>query len=424
MKDAWPRASTLSKRFKALVSRLLKVNMQKVLGDGHTPSGQKDGHAAAAVGVWSKRDQAAFLRTVMTYVVPDWPASNCSGSLPSPLVAQLQTFRKRWSGLAKKTDQELVAFGQELISRCEALVAKTAKSELEQTGVVTLVLSETKARKVLDRIQLLRSIAFVLSCTPEEELTKRGSRIKQRSSLPGWWEVGRDDIQLLVGVIKHGFGRWEALKADPSMLWCSGMPQAEGSDGGLVQFPREKALEDRCRFLVDFLLSQPPAPSSEVRSLPPVAKKRGKISYQRKLTGGVLVDTPKHRRENNTTKMENVQPANKQGRAAREVEREAAAVRKDHSKEKHRPAASITSQPADLDTQTKSRLPKRKLGSSNKDSSRSTARCETVVSTFFSPATKPPPAKRALALRDAPKRVREASSPSSTMRKTRSIRPK
>ena len=66
-------------------------------------------------------------------------------------------------------------------------------------------MSASKARQILDRIDLLSKIREEILSHPH--LEERLSLCKPSGDTPDWWQPGRHDKELLLGAAKHGLGR-------------------------------------------------------------------------------------------------------------------------------------------------------------------------------------------------------------------------
>lgn len=65
---------------------------------------------------------------------------------------------------------------------------------------------------------------------------------------PGAWWGRAQDRSLVVGVRKHGFGQWDAIRADPDLAFYGFVEQpsaAPSSQSGLIKWPSAGALARR-----------------------------------------------------------------------------------------------------------------------------------------------------------------------------------
>jgi hypothetical protein len=66
------------------------------------------------------------------------------------------------------------------------------------------------------QFELLRAVIAAASPSPAESLTLQGAR-SQLEALPSYWQAGAFDHQLVLGVLRHGWGQWDEIFADDSL---------------------------------------------------------------------------------------------------------------------------------------------------------------------------------------------------------------
>ena len=77
-------------------------------------------------------------------------------------------------------------------------------------------ISPTKARQILQRVDLLSKIREDILCHPH--LEERLSLCQPSADTPDWWQVGKHDKELLLGAAKHGLGRTDiTILNDPDL---------------------------------------------------------------------------------------------------------------------------------------------------------------------------------------------------------------
>ncbi|KAI4878901.1 hypothetical protein NFI96_021724 [Prochilodus magdalenae] len=157
---------------------------------------------------WTRREQADFYRTVSSFGVvydPDKKAFDWS---------QFRVFAR----LERKTDESLERYFWSFVSMCRTacrLPPRKDEGPVDPTIFVEPV-TEERAARTLYRIELLRKV--------REQVLRHpllGDRLKLcRPSLylPVWWECGKHDRDLLIGVAKHGLSRTDFYILNDSNL--------------------------------------------------------------------------------------------------------------------------------------------------------------------------------------------------------------
>lgn len=91
-------------------------------------------------------------------------------------------------------------------------------------------LSEERANKVLQRVELLSRVRQILASANGraglQSLEEKLKLCKRTPDFPSWWEIGRHDLELMKGIAKHGLNRSEeAVVQDPAFsfydIWKS-----------------------------------------------------------------------------------------------------------------------------------------------------------------------------------------------------------
>ncbi|XP_036427480.1 chromodomain-helicase-DNA-binding protein 6 [Colossoma macropomum] len=146
---------------------------------------------------WTRREQADFYRTVSSFgVVYD----------PDKKVFDWSQFRV-FARLERKTDESLERYFWSFVSMCRTacrLPPRKDEGPVDPTIFVEPV-TEERAARTLYRIELLRKVREQVLRHPL--LGERLKLCRPSLYLPVWWECGKHDRDLLIGVAKHGLSR-------------------------------------------------------------------------------------------------------------------------------------------------------------------------------------------------------------------------
>ncbi|XP_023651099.1 chromodomain-helicase-DNA-binding protein 6 isoform X1 [Paramormyrops kingsleyae] len=146
---------------------------------------------------WTRREQADFYRTVSSFGVVydpekkafDWTQFRC------------------FARLERKTDESLERYFCSFVSMCRTacrLPPRKDEGPVDPTLFVEPI-TEERAARTLYRIELLRKVREQVLRHPL--LGPRLQLCQPSLYLPVWWECGKHDGDLLVGVAKHGLSR-------------------------------------------------------------------------------------------------------------------------------------------------------------------------------------------------------------------------
>ncbi|XP_072541048.1 chromodomain-helicase-DNA-binding protein 6 isoform X2 [Salminus brasiliensis] len=146
---------------------------------------------------WTRREQADFYRTVSSFGVvydPDKKTFDWS---------QFRVFAR----LERKTDESLERYFWSFVSMCRTacrLPPRKDEGPVDPSIFVEPV-TEERAARTLYRIELLRKVREQVLRHPH--LGERLKLCRPSLYLPVWWECGKHDRDLLIGVAKHGLSR-------------------------------------------------------------------------------------------------------------------------------------------------------------------------------------------------------------------------
>uniref|UniRef100_A0AAR2L2M8 DNA helicase n=1 Tax=Pygocentrus nattereri TaxID=42514 RepID=A0AAR2L2M8_PYGNA len=155
---------------------------------------------------WTRREQADFYRTVSSFgVVYD----------PDKKIFDWSQFRV-FARLERKTDESLERYFWCFVSMCRtACRLPPRKDEVDPTIFVEPI-TEERAARTLYRIELLRKVREQVLRHPL--LGERLKLCRPSLYLPVWWECGKHDRDLLIGVAKHGLSRTDFYILNDSQL--------------------------------------------------------------------------------------------------------------------------------------------------------------------------------------------------------------
>ncbi|XP_026860783.2 chromodomain-helicase-DNA-binding protein 6 isoform X1 [Electrophorus electricus] len=157
---------------------------------------------------WTRREQADFYRTVSSFGVvydPEKKAFDWS---------QFRIFAR----LERKTDESLERYFWSFVSMCRTacrLPPRKDEGPIDPTIFVEPI-TEERAARTLYRIELLRKVREQVLRHPV--LGERLKLCRPSLYLPVWWECGKHDRDLLIGVAKHGLSRTDFYILNDSHL--------------------------------------------------------------------------------------------------------------------------------------------------------------------------------------------------------------
>ncbi|XP_062853633.1 chromodomain-helicase-DNA-binding protein 6 [Trichomycterus rosablanca] len=146
---------------------------------------------------WTRREQADFYRTVSSFgVVYD----------PEKKTFDWSQFRGL-ARLERKTDESLESYFWSFVSMCRTACRLPPRKDegLVDPALCMEPITEERAARTLYRIELLRKVREQVLCHPL--LKERLKLCRPSLYLPVWWECGKHDRDLLIGVAKHGLSR-------------------------------------------------------------------------------------------------------------------------------------------------------------------------------------------------------------------------
>lgn len=107
---------------------------------------------------------------------------------------------KALARLDKKYDETLNEFFVAFMGACKKAVGENLTEEEENCGLAIDPIDEIKAKKILTRVELIRSIRD--DALSHEKLDERMLLCEPASDLPDWWIPGKHDKDLIQGVAR------------------------------------------------------------------------------------------------------------------------------------------------------------------------------------------------------------------------------
>ncbi|GFR06003.1 chromodomain-helicase-DNA-binding protein 7 [Trichonephila clavata] len=155
---------------------------------------------------WSRREEADFYRTISSFGVEyndDTKEYNWS----------------KFRGIARlerKYDETLAEYYKCFYAMCKRVCGRELTEEEEQLSMNVEPISEERASRCLQRVELLNKIREEILGHPE--LDERLKLCQPSMDLPDWWICGKHDKDLLIGAAKHGLSRMDYhLLHDPNL---------------------------------------------------------------------------------------------------------------------------------------------------------------------------------------------------------------
>ncbi|XP_013778295.1 chromodomain-helicase-DNA-binding protein 7-like isoform X3 [Limulus polyphemus] len=155
---------------------------------------------------WSRREEADFYRTVSSFGVE----FKCS---------EQKYVWNRFRAVARldrKFDDTLTEYFKAFYAMCKRVCGRKLTDEEAQLPLIVEPISEERASRCLQRIDLLNKIREEILFHPE--LEERLKLCQPSMDLPDWWQCGKHDKDLLIGAAKYGMSRLDYhLIHDPNL---------------------------------------------------------------------------------------------------------------------------------------------------------------------------------------------------------------
>lgn len=167
---------------------------------------------------WSKREEADFFRTVSSF-----------GVEYSKETKQYDWSKFRvLSKLDRKMDESLTEYYKAFYVMCKRVLGRPLTAEEESLQFTIDSITEERANRALQRIDLLNKIREEV--LPHPELEERLSLCQSSIELPDWWICGKHDKDLLVGAAKYGLNRLDYHLMNDSDLSFINILRAEEAE--------------------------------------------------------------------------------------------------------------------------------------------------------------------------------------------------
>ena len=114
---------------------------------------------------------------------------------------------KALARLDKKYDDTLTEFYTAFMATCKKAVSEALTEEEENSTLQIDAIDETKAKKILARVDLIRTIRE--DVLVHEKLEDRMLLCEAAVDMPEWWIPGKHDKDLIQGVARHGMARMD-----------------------------------------------------------------------------------------------------------------------------------------------------------------------------------------------------------------------
>uniref|UniRef100_A0A8D2LIZ5 Chromodomain helicase DNA binding protein 6 n=1 Tax=Varanus komodoensis TaxID=61221 RepID=A0A8D2LIZ5_VARKO len=223
-KSSWPVSSALTARLRRLVTVYQRCNRKElpsrpeIMGpcnhgywlqeEMFRRANEMDPMNKEMQKRWTRREQADFYRTVSSFgVVYD----------PEKKIFEWNQFRSI-SHLEKKSDESLEKYFYSFVAMCRNVCRLPHWKEdgAADPSIYVEPITEERAARTLYRIELLRKVREqVLRCP---QLHERLKLCRPSLYLPVWWECGKHDRDLLIGMAKHGLNRTDYyIMNDPQL---------------------------------------------------------------------------------------------------------------------------------------------------------------------------------------------------------------
>lgn len=222
----WPDSNILTRRLKRLVEHIGRVGEQPV--NVQKGSGRKVRQGQT----WSKREKLNFLRILLIWGLPFtssqgdqvcWQFFQDQASVRPLKIKKESSLQACYDGLVKEMTQLLEGSdSQEKAQHSGSVDHEGSSDDSDEKNNIDIgeaseagpaVLTQKTALRLRDRLQLFEAMRHGLDLL-SEDWTNIGLSIHQSHNMPSWWQSGSHDRQLVLGVLKHGFGNWDAIFED------------------------------------------------------------------------------------------------------------------------------------------------------------------------------------------------------------------
>merc|ERR1712071_352842 len=210
---------------------------------------------------WTRREEADFFRTISNFGVEynkkmgryDW------------------TRFRAISRLERKYDETLTEYLRAFCAMCKKACGRKLTEEEEVAQAMVEPISEERARRCLERLELLCKIREeVLS---HSQLEERIKLCQPSVDMPDWWVCGKHDRDLLMGAAKHGLGRTDFYYVhDPDLAYREILRRHYSSEP--LIYPQEKKERDKIEDAMKAVDAKLEVSSDSEAEVDPATKKK------------------------------------------------------------------------------------------------------------------------------------------------------
>ena len=216
---------------------------------------------------WTRREEGDFFRTI----------SNFGVEYNKKLGRYDWTRFRAISRLERKYDETLTEYLRAFCAMCKKACGRKLSDEEEVAQAMVEPISEDRARRCLERLELL--------CKIREEVLTHG-KLEERLKLcqpsldlPDWWICGKHDRDLLLGAARHGLGRTDFYYVhDPELAYREILRRHYA--GEPLIYPKEKKERDGDEETPALKSEKGSKDSSEKKSADAVAETKKKVKQE------------------------------------------------------------------------------------------------------------------------------------------------
>ena len=181
---------------------------------------------------WTRREEGDFFRTI----------SNFGVEYNKKLGRYDWTKFRAISRLERKYDETLTEYLRAFCAMCKKACGRKLSEEEEVAQATVEPISEERARRCLERLELLCKIREEV--LTHSELDDRLKLCQPSLDLPDWWVCGKHDRDLLMGASRHGLGRTDFYYVHDPELGYREILRRHYAGEPLI-YPLEKKERDR-----------------------------------------------------------------------------------------------------------------------------------------------------------------------------------
>jgi len=181
---------------------------------------------------WTRREEGDFFRTI----------SNFGVEYNKKLGRYDWTRFRAISRLERKYDETLTEYLRAFCAMCKKACGRKLTDEEEVAQAMVEPIGEDRARRCLERLELLCKIREEVLSHPK--LEDRLKLCEPSLDLPDWWVCGKHDRDLLLGAARHGLGRTDFYYVHDPELGFREILRRHYAGEPLI-YPQEKKERDK-----------------------------------------------------------------------------------------------------------------------------------------------------------------------------------